>query len=157
MGTKVATSRREHDLLMRASRIGRGRRKLAGLVVFALACVTAVSAYAFTASNTVPEHSAGAGAATVTGYVVSSPTNYTFSGDGTKMVAVSFNLDHGASDVAVALTKAAPEQADWTDCGASEGGSPFAVKCTFKTPVPDAEGLKLSVAAVSTGTVTIGP
>ncbi len=139
------------------SKAARRRRKAAGLIVFAIACVTGVSAYAFTASNTVPEHSAGAGAATVTGYVVSSPTNYTFSGDGTKMTAVSFDLDHAASDVAVALTKAAPEQADWADCGASEAGSPFAVKCTFKAPVPNAEGLKLSVAAVSSGTVTIGP
>ena len=32
-----------------------------------------------------------------------------------------------------------------------------AVDCTFATPVADANGLQLSVAAVSTGTVTIAP
>jgi hypothetical protein len=133
------------------------RRKVAGLLVLALACVIGVSVYAFTASNTVPNHSAGAGAGTVSGYVVSSPTNYTFNGEGTKMTAVSFDLDHAASDVAVALTPGIPAQADWTDCGASGGGAPFEVTCTFGTPVPDGEGLKLSVAAVSSGTVTIGP
>jgi len=133
------------------------KRKVAGLLALVLACVIGVSAYAFTASNTVPNHSAGAGAGTVSGYTISSPTNYTFSGDGLTMTAVKFNLDHAASDVQVALTAATPAQADWTDCGASGGSSPFEVSCTFGTPVPDGNGLKLSVAAVSSGTVTIGP
>ena len=128
---------------------------MAGLLVFVVAAVIGVSVYAFTASNTVASHSAGAGSATVSGYTVTSPTNYTFSADGLTMTNVTFDLDKTASDVQVALTKALPEKADWTDCGASEGASPFAVTCTFPTPVPDAEGLKLSVAAVSSGTVTI--
>ena len=132
-----------------------GRRRVAGLLVFLVASVIGVSAYAFTASNTVASHSAGAGSATVSGYTVASPTNYTFSGDGETMTAVTFDLNKTASDVAVALTASTPSKGDWTDCGASEGASPFAVTCTFKTPVPDGEGLKLSVAAVSSGTVTI--
>jgi type 1 fimbria pilin len=139
--------------LGRRTIVGR-KRSIAGVFAFALALAIAVSAYAFTASNTVPEHSAGAGSATVSGYVVSSPTNYTFSADGTKMTEVSFDLNKAASDVKVALTAAAPTQADWTDCGASET-SPFAVTCKFPAPVPDENGLKLSVAAVSSGTVTI--
>jgi hypothetical protein len=130
------------------------KRNIVGLLAVALAGLIGVGAYAFTASNTVPNHSAGAGAATVSGYEVSSPTNYTFSADGTKMTEVTFNLNKAASDVKVALSAAAPVQADWTDCGASEA-SPFAVTCKFGTPVADAAGLKLSVAAVSTGTVTI--
>jgi hypothetical protein len=134
--------------------VGRNR-KIAGLLVLALALVLAVGAYAFTASNTVPAHSAGAGAAEVSGYTVSSPTNYTFSADGTKMTGVKFDLDKAASDVQVALSAAAPVLADWTDCGASEAGAPYGVTCTFGTPVADGEGLKLSVAAVSSGTVTI--
>lgn len=132
-----------------------GKRRVAGLLVFLVAMVIGVSAYAFTASNTVASHSAGAGSATVSGYTVASPTNYTFSGDGETMTAVTFDLNKSATDVAVALTAATPASGDWTDCGASEGASPFAVTCTFKTPVPDGEGLKLSVAAVSSGTVTI--
>jgi hypothetical protein len=132
-----------------------GRRRAAGLLVFVVASVIGVSVYAFTASNTVASHSAGAGSAGVSGYTVSSPTNYTFSADGTTMNSVTFDLDKPASDVAVALTAAAPVQGDWTDCGASGASAPYAVTCTFGTPVPDAEGLKLSVAAVSSGTVTI--
>jgi hypothetical protein len=134
--------------------VGRNR-KIAGLLVLALALVLAVGAYAFTASNSVPAHSAGAGAAEVSGYEVSSPTNYTFSADGTKMVAVKFDLNKAASDVNVALSAAAPVTADWSDCGESEAASPYGVVCTFANPVADGEGLKLSVAAVSTGTVTI--
>jgi hypothetical protein len=130
------------------------KRNIVGLLTIALAGVLAVGAYAFTASNTVPNHSAGAGSATVSGYEVSSPTNYTFSADGTKMTEVKFNLNKAASDIKVALTAGAPAQADWTDCGASEA-SPYEVSCKFATAVPDGEGLKLSVAAVSTGSVTI--
>lgn len=131
------------------------RRKLTGITMLTVAVVIGLSAYAFTASNTVASHSAGAGAATVSGYTVSSPTNYTFSEDGTKMTAVTFDLDKAATDVAVALTAGEPTKADWTDCGASGAASPFAVTCTFGTPVADGSGLKLSVAAVSSGTVTI--
>jgi hypothetical protein len=128
-----------------------------GMLVFAAAAAAGVSAYAFTASNTVPNHSAGAGSAVVSGYTVSSPTNYTFSADGTTMTAVSFDLNKAASDVQVALTAAAPTHSDWTDCGPSGGSSPYAVDCTFPAPVPDGNGLQLTVAAVSSGTVTIGP
>jgi hypothetical protein len=135
--------------------MGGRRRNVAGLLVIAVAGVIGVSAYAFTASNTVAAHSAGAGSATVSGYTVTSPTNYTFNGAGTTMNAVTFDLDKTASDVKVALTAGTPVTADWTDCGASEGSAPFAVTCTFGTPIPVAEGLKLSVAAVSSGTVTI--
>ncbi len=135
--------------------IGGRRRNVVGLLAIATACVIGVSAYAFTASNTVAAHSAGAGAATVSGYTVKSPTNYTFDESGEHMTKVSFELDHAASDVKVALSKAAPLTADWSDCGASEAAAPYGVVCTFAAPVPDAEGLKLSVAAVSSGTVTI--
>jgi hypothetical protein len=141
------------------TRLGRkgsaGRRNVAGLLVVVVASVIGVSVYAFTASNTVASHSAGAGSATVSGYTVASPTNYVFSGDGTKMEGVTFDLDKPASDVQVALTAAAPAKADWTDCGASEEATPYAVTCTFDNAIPVGEGLKLSVAAVSSGTVTI--
>ncbi len=130
------------------------KRNIAGLLVVALAAVIGVGAYAFTASNEVAEHSAGAGSATVSGYKVASPTNYTFSADGETMTEVSFELNKAATDVAVALSKEAPVKADWSHCG--EAVAPkFAVTCKFAAPVPDAEGLKLSVAAVSSGTVTI--
>lgn len=131
-----------------------GKRKIAGVLAFVFAAVIGVSAYAFTASNTVAAHSAGAGAAVVSGYEVKSPTNYTFSEDGLTMTAVTFELNKEASDVQVALTEGNPKTADWVDCGASKGVT-FEVKCTFPAPVPDAKGVNLSVAAVSSGTVTI--
>jgi hypothetical protein len=133
------------------------KRKIAGLCAFVLAGVIGVGAYAFTASNTVAAHSAGAGSAVVSGYSIESPTNYSFSGNGLDMTSVTFDLNKAATDVQVALTAGLPEQADWTDCGASGGSTPWAVTCTFGTPVLDGNGLKLSVAAVSSGKVTIGP
>lgn len=129
------------------------KRKIAGLFAFVLAGVVGVGVYAFTASNTVAAHSAGAGSAIVSGYTVNSPTDYTFSGDGLTMVGVKFTLNKPASDVWVALTPGTPETANWSDCGASAAGEE--VTCTFAKPVPDGEGLKLSVAAVSSGKVTI--
>jgi hypothetical protein len=132
-----------------------GKRKAKVAIAVIIACIAAVGAYAFTASNTVTAHYAGAGSATVTGYTVSSPTNYTFSADGTTIVSVSFQLNHAASDVAVALTDSTPVHSDWQDCGASSGGSND-VTCTFATPIPvGATSQTLTVAAVETGTVTI--
>lgn len=140
---------------LRRGKLGGRRRKLAGLLAIAVAGVIGASAYAFTASNTVASHSAGAGSATVSGYEVESPTNYTFDESGTHMTEVKFDLNKAASDVKVALSAAEPVTADWSDCGASEAASPYAVSCTFAAPVLDEDGLKLSVAAVSSGTVTI--
>lgn len=133
-----------------------GKRNTAGIIAVLVAVVAGASAYAYTASVGITAHNAGAGSAVVSGYTVSGPTNYTFSADGTTIVGVDFDLDAAASDVAVALSAAAPVHNDWVDCGASTGGS-NSVDCTFSTPVADANGLQLSVAAVSTGTVTIAP
>jgi long-subunit fatty acid transport protein len=128
-------------------------RKTTGLVVAATALAAAFGANAFTASNTVAASASGAGSAAITGYVVTNPA-YTYSGDGTTVTAVSFNLDSAAADVKVAL-KASPVVADWQDCGASAGTTPWLVTCTLTTPVAVASATKLSVVAVSTGTATI--
>lgn len=130
------------------------KRNLVGVLAFVFAAVIGVGAYAFTASNTVEAHSAGAGSATVSGYEVASPTNYTFNEAGTTMTEVTFDLNKAATDVKAALTESAPVKADWADCGEAKT-TPFAVTCKFPAPVPVAEGVKLSVAAVSSGTVTI--
>jgi hypothetical protein len=132
-------------------------RKVAGIATLAAAAVGGVSAYAFTASNTVPDHLSGAGSGVVGGYSVTGYTNYTFSADGTTMVSVSFDLDHAASDVAVALSNGAPVHADWADCGATSGGSNSITDCAFPSPVPVANGTQLSIAAVSQGSVIIAP
>jgi hypothetical protein len=131
-----------------------GKRNVIGVIAVLVAVVAGASAYAFTASIGVTAHNAGAGSAVVSGYTVTGPTNYTFSADGLTITGVDFTLDNPATDVAAALSAAAPVQADWADCGASGVGN--AVSCTFTTPVDVGNGLQLSVAAVSTGTVTIG-
>jgi hypothetical protein len=144
-----------------------GRRKLASrkqrlsaLIVFALAAVLGVGVYAFTASNTVPAHKAGAGAGAVTGYTVASHVSYTWDHTGEKVIAAHFTLNEKASDVQVAFTTAAPTtDEDWTDCGETGAGNEVACDFTkaaaFPEGVPNAQGDTLSVAAVSEGKVVI--
>lgn len=135
-------------------------RRTAGVLAFVVAGVLGVGAYAFTASNEVPAHKAGAGSGAVSGYEVTSHVSYTFSGNGEYMTAAHFKISAAATDVQVALTENEPEKEDWTDCGATGAGDEVA--CEFKgapafaaNGVPDAEGDKLSVAAVSEGKVVI--
>jgi len=130
--------------------------RVAAPLTIAIASVLGISAFVFTAGNTVTSHSARAGTATVSGYEVRSSINYTFGGDGETLTGVQFELNKAATDVHVALTAGTPAPADWTDCGASHPGAPFGVTCTFGAPVPDGQGLKLSVAAVGGGTVRTG-
>jgi hypothetical protein len=127
-------------------------RRAAGVAAFLIASTLAVSAYAFTASNTVPNEDAGAGSGTVSPYTVTQE-GYTFTPDGTEVEAVSFQLSAAANDVKVALTAAAPTQADWADCGNVAANT--TVSCTLAAEVPNADALELSVAAVGDGTVTI--
>lgn len=132
-----------------------GKRNTAAIAALVVAAVAGVGAYAFTASNTVPAHSAGAGIAVVSGYTVSN-IGYTWSPDGLTVESVSFDLSGAAADVKVALTATGtPVQADWQDCGASGGSSPYLVTCTFGTPIANADAVDLSVAADSSGSVTI--
>lgn len=131
------------------------KRHTAAIVAVAVAAIAGASAYAFTASNTLADHNAGAATAAVSGYTVT-PDSYTFAADGTTVTAVSFDLDSAASDAQAALSAAAPVHADWVDCGASSGVS-NTVACTFATPVANGSADDLSVAAVSTGTVVIAP
>ncbi len=128
------------------------KRKIAGLCAFVLAGVIGVGAYAFTASNTVEPVRAGAGSAKISGYTVKEPENWTFSETGEDMTKVTFELSEEATDVAAALSEGPPITADWKDCGATAAKK---VTCTFAAPVEDVKGDKLSVAAVSHGTVTI--
>ena len=135
------------------------KRNAAALVAILVAGIAGASAYAFTASNTVPDHTAGAGQAQVSGYTFSN-FSYEYSGDGTEVDQVSF--DTGASDaepnsVKVALTDTdTPVTADWVTCGSITGTGPYTVTCTFGTPIDVGHDNFLSIAADSSGTVTIG-
>lgn len=139
------------------------KRKIAGLCAFVLAGVIGVGAYAFTASNTVPAQAAGGGQAVVSGYTESG-VSYTWNEVGTKITKVNFDLTSTEklkpSDVKVALSKAAPKTAEWVDCGKAEykvvSAEETEIVCTFGgTGILNAEGLQLTVAAVSEGEVVV--
>ncbi|MGO9321238.1 MAG: hypothetical protein ACLQBY_10620 [Solirubrobacteraceae bacterium] len=138
------------------------KRKIAGLCAFVLAGVIGVGAYAFTASNTVPAQSAGGGSNTVSGYTEVGKS-YTFTANGEETTGVELILDGEQipHDVKVALTTAAPTAAgEWSDCPVADiseiKAKEYLAKCTFSAAIPDGEGLKLSVTAVSEGEVIIG-
>ncbi|MFI5004476.1 MAG: hypothetical protein ACHQE6_05620 [Solirubrobacterales bacterium] len=137
-----------------------------------------VGAYAFTASNTIPEQTAGGGAGKVTGYVETG-VSYTWSVDHKYITATEFELEGALkpSDVAVALSNVeSPAKGEWTDCSEISGAGPkYLVKCKFlgsegahltvaelgkdykwtATGVPNAEGNSLSVSAVSEGVAIV--
>jgi hypothetical protein len=112
------------------------KRKIAGLCAFVLAGVLSVGAYAFTASNTIPEQTAGGGTNAVSGYTEAG-VSYTWSLSGEYITAVEFKLTGAKipTDVAVALSKGkTPAAEEWVDCPEISGaGSPWLVKCNFKT------------------------
>jgi hypothetical protein len=136
-----------------------GKRNTAAIAALVVAAVAGVGAYAFTASNTVPAEYAGAGNATVGHYTVSG-VSYEFSPDTTKVDGMSFDLDQPASDAQVALVDSGHTiaAADYVDCGAAVGtGAPYVVTCDFTSaPISNTAGQKLYIAAVTSGSVTLG-
>ena len=149
-------------------RIGKRRfasrkRNVAGLCAFVLAGVIGVGAYAFTASNTVPAQSAGAGQAVVSGYTESG-VSYTWNAEGTDTTAVNFDLTNTESlepsDVKVALTEGAPKAGtEWVDCSPTEytviSPEETEIVCKFSGGIEDKAGTQLTVAAVSEGEVVV--
>lgn len=121
------------------------KRKIAGLCAFVLAGLMGLGAYAFTASNTIPEQAAGAGANTVTGYTETG-ASYTWSANGEFITAAEIELTATKeglvepSDVAVALsakTGEPPTGEEWVDCPKAnitvlEANKKWMVKCAFK-------------------------
>jgi hypothetical protein len=140
------------------------KRKIAGLCAFVLAGVIGVGAYAFTASNTVPAQSAGAGQAVVSGYEEEG-VSYTWNDTGTDVTAVNFNLTNTESlkpsDVKVALTEGAPKAGtEWVDCAPGEykvvSAEETEITCKFPSGgIADKAGTQLTVAAVSQGEVVV--
>src|SRR5205823_13573489 len=123
------------------------------LVLLAASGSIAGGAYAFTAGATVPATNVGSGNATVSSYTATGVT-YTIDASLDKTTAVSFTLNTTATDVAAALV-ASPGTGDWIDCGAATGVS-HAVSCDFSgSPVANASVVKLSLIAVSGGSVTL--
>ena len=90
-------------------------RYIAALI--AAVCV-AVGVYAFTASNTVPGSSAGAGSGAITGYTVSNVA-YTLGTVPTNMDAVTFTLDKAAGTVKAQVQTGG----SWYTCSNTSGNN----------------------------------
>lgn len=146
------------------------KRRTAGVVAILVASIAGASAYAFTAGNTVGNHKAGVGTATVSGYTVDpASVAYTVSGDGLYWTNVRIDVGAAASDVAASVDLN-PDTTTWVDCTLDIGTF---WNCSFKGgldvaggtnpnlatgwPVgPQGANSKLTVAAVSVGVVTVG-
>ena len=109
-------------------------KKTIGLGALFATCALAAGAYAFTASNTVPDTMAGSGSGDISGYEVSDIA-YTNTNDA--VTGVTFNLDAVAGKVNVKLVETG---GTWYDCGASVGVE-FAVSCTVNVPAAAADSL----------------
>jgi hypothetical protein len=81
-------------------------RKFGFLFVALVAIVIAATAYAFAASNTVPDMKAGAGSGTVTGYTVSGVIYNLDTADTTQLTSVEFDLDAAATSARIKLVTA---------------------------------------------------
>jgi hypothetical protein len=115
------------------------------LIVTVLIALVAAATYAFTASNTVPGSSAGAGSGAISGYTVSN-IHYTIDNtDATKLSGVTFDLSAAAGDVKITLVNGGTV----FDCGASSGGS-NSVSCAVSgVPASIAPANSLTVVSVS--------
>jgi hypothetical protein len=100
-------------------------RKLTAIIAIAVILLVACSAYAFTASNTVPDSSAGDGTSVVSGYTISNIA-YTLNGTTpTNIDALTFDID----PVTAGTTKAKLD-GNWYDCTNTAGS----ISCDTTSP-----------------------
>jgi hypothetical protein len=113
------------------------------LIVVVLVVLSAIGAYVFAATNTVPATQAGAGSAAISGYTVSSVA-YTLNSDPTKIDAVTFTISPAAAGTVKAQLVSG---GTWYDCTNSSGS----VSCdtTVGTQATVAPSNQLSVVATS--------
>lgn len=102
----------------------RARRRLVPLL--AAAAVAGPSAYAYTASNTVPNNNAGAGSGAVSGYTASGISYGLNATTPTNIDAVTFSISPTGGVVKVRLTAAG----SWYACTNSTGS----VSCDTTSP-----------------------
>jgi len=113
------------------------------LIVVVLVVLSAIGAYVFAATNTVPATQAGAGSAAISGYTVSNVA-YTLNSDPTKIDAVTFTISPAAAGTVKAQLVSG---GTWYDCTNSSGS----VSCdtTVGTQATVAPSNQLSVVATS--------
>jgi hypothetical protein len=93
-------------------------RKFRYIAALIAAVCVAAGVYAFTASNTVPGSSAGAGAGAITGYTVSNVA-YTLGSTPTNLDAVTFTLDKAAGTVKAQVQTGS----SWYSCSNTSGNN----------------------------------
>ncbi len=95
--------------------------KVRYLAVLALVLIMAASAYAFAASNVVPESGAGDGNDTISGYTVTNVT-YTLNATPTSIDSVKFNIAPTAGALAPTTVKAKlVSSGSWFSCALVSG------------------------------------
>lgn len=92
---------------------GTRSRKGRFVALLAISGLFAIAAYAFTASNTVPDTRAGDGAGAITGYTVTNVTYNLDALDPTKIASYEFDLDATAKTV---KAKTSAAQATYDTC-----------------------------------------
>ena len=149
--------KRGHEVFMRKGKrtFASRKRKIAGLCAFVLAGVIGVGAYAFTASNTVAPSSAGVGNETISPYVVEPlSVKYTFTGtEPLEITGVEFKLETAASSVEAAVTAGAPAVTDYSAPCSGGTVAKEEIKCTLPAATTVLAATKLSVLAISGGTL----
>lgn len=118
-------------------------RKSRFLVVVMVAGTMGTGAYGFTASNTVPASSAGAGNGAISGYTVSAVAYQLNAITPTNIDSTTFTLSASASTVKAKIVSGSTT---YTSCAVSGGTS---VTCTFSPAIAISTANQLDVIATS--------
>ena len=118
-----------------------GRSRTLGTLIVAAALAT--GAYAFTATNTVPTSSAGAGAGTISGYTVSGIAYTLNATTPSDIDSMTFTLNANATVVKAKIVSGATT---YTDCSIAGGVN---VTCNFTPDIAITTADQLSVIATS--------
>ena len=118
-----------------------GRSRIIGILVVAAALAT--GAYAFTATNTVPDSKAGSGSGTISGYTVSGIAYTLNATTPTDIDSMTFTLNAAATTVKAKIVSGATS---YTSCSISGG---VTVTCNFSPDIAITTADELSVIATS--------
>ena len=118
-----------------------GRSRILGILVVAAALAT--GAYAFTATNTVPDSSAGSGSGTISGYTVSAIAYQLNTTTPSNIDSLTFTLNASAT---TAKAKVVSGSTTYTNCSIAGGVN---VTCDFSPDIAITTADQLSVIATS--------
>ena len=118
-----------------------GRSRILGILVVAAALAT--GAYAFTATNTVPDSSAGSGSGTISGYTVSAIAYQLNTTTPSNIDSLTFTLNANAT---TAKAKVVSGSTTYTNCSIAGGVN---VTCDFSPDIAITTADQLSVIATS--------